>query len=210
MPTLSETLESDLNWREAELASFKIAITSAEKNSTRESALLRGAWAILYAHYEGFCKFAWDSYLDEIEKKNLLRKHLHSDVALLSLRKRLKSLRGTLSDKSLWEFSSSEFESLLSERATFEEKLETESNLWPNLYRENAKILGINPEYIEKHSAHIKTLVSRRNDIAHGQKMTIKDLNEYMEYESAALLVMHDLALCLIEAFDTEAYKAIN
>lgn len=207
MPSLSDVLEADLNWRESELASFKIAILSAERKTVRESALLRGAWAILYSHYEGFCKFAWDSYLDALEKKEIPRSELCSDMASLSLRKNFKKLRGTLSDKDLWEFGSSKFLEMQATIATFEEKLETDSNLWPNLYRDNACALGISPTLIDKYSTEIKTLVARRNDIAHGQKMTVKDIQEYKEYETAALLVMHDLALCLIDSIENESYK---
>lgn len=189
------------------MASFKIAILSAERKTVRESALLRGAWAILYSHYEGFCKFAWDSYLDELEKKKIPRSELCSDMAALSLRKNFKSLRGALSDKDLWEFGNSKFSEMQTAHATFEEKLETDSNLWPNLYRDNAHALGVAPKLIDKYATQIKTLVARRNHIAHGQKMTVKDIQEYKEYEHAALLVMHDLALCLIDSLETESYK---
>lgn len=205
--SFSDVLEADLNWREGELASFKIAILSADRKTVRESALLRGAWAILYSHYEGFCKFAWDSYLDELEKMQLPRSELSSDMAALSLRKNFKKLRGALSDKDLWEFGQSKFAEMQAAIATFDEKLETDSNLWPNLYRDNAKTLGVSPTYIDTYATEIKTLVARRNDIAHGQKMTVKDIQEYKEYESATLLVMHDLALCLIDAIETGAYK---
>ena len=91
MPSLSDTLELDLNWREGELASFKAAILSSERKTVRESALLRGAWAILYSHYEGFCKFAWDSYLDELEKKKY-RAHNFAATWLRSLYERASKL----------------------------------------------------------------------------------------------------------------------
>jgi hypothetical protein len=55
MEDWDKQIEEDLDWREAELASFKILISSAPKGSVRESALLRAIWALLYAHYEGFC-----------------------------------------------------------------------------------------------------------------------------------------------------------
>ena len=206
---LSSILEADLNWREAELASFKIAIATTDHGSVREHALLRGAWALLYSHYEGFCKFAWDSYLDEIEKNCLVRAKCIDNIASLSLRKAFKALRGNMSDTALWGFFKNDFASLLSEPATFEEKLETDSNLWPNLYTKNAETLGIRPTSIDAYSTHIKTLVSRRNGIAHGEKMTVKDIGEYSEYENAALLVMHDLALCLIEEIENAGYVKV-
>jgi hypothetical protein len=203
----SEHLESDLNWREAELASFKIAISSSEKSSVRERALLRGAWAILYSHYEGFCKFAWDSYLDQLEELRVSRSSLKDDIALLSLKKEFKKLRGDLSDSTLWDFIHNELPTLVSKVATFDEKLETESNLWPNIFKTNANALGINPKFIDKYWTKIRTLVSRRNEIAHGKKMVIGSIEEYIEYENATLLVMHDLAVCLIESLERKSYS---
>jgi len=51
-------LEQDLNWREAELASLKVLVAEATAGTVSHQALLRALWAMLYAHYEGFCKFS--------------------------------------------------------------------------------------------------------------------------------------------------------
>lgn len=60
-------LERDLKWREAELASLKrLAITSSTETVAYQG-LLRALWALLYAHYEGFTKFCWDTVLDHIQ-----------------------------------------------------------------------------------------------------------------------------------------------
>lgn len=36
--------------------------------------------------------------------------------------------------------------------------------------------------------------------------MTIKSLDEYLEYEKATLLVLHDLAVQVLEILENEAY----
>ncbi len=59
-------LDKDLNWREAELTSLKVQLITTTKGTVAHKVLLRAMWALLYAHYEGFCKFAWDLYLDEL------------------------------------------------------------------------------------------------------------------------------------------------
>jgi hypothetical protein len=48
----------------------------------------------------------------------------------------------------------------------------------------------------------IKALVSRRNDIAHGKAMTVKSIDEYSEYENSTFLVMHDLAVQVVEILE--------
>lgn len=49
-------------------------------------------------------------------------------------------------------------------------------------------------------------MVARRNEIAHGQKMIIKDIQEYKKYEDAALEVMHELAVSIVDALDKKQY----
>lgn len=53
MPWEAE-LENDLRWRENELAAIKFSIQQTEPHSVPYKALLWAAWAMLYAHYEGF------------------------------------------------------------------------------------------------------------------------------------------------------------
>ena len=68
MSTWSDQIEADLKWREGELASLKLLAASADHGSDRQRAILRALWAMLYAHYEGFCLFCWDLMLSAIEK----------------------------------------------------------------------------------------------------------------------------------------------
>lgn len=203
----SNILETDLKWREEELAALKKTIFTTNRNSIMESALLRGAWALLYSHYEGFCKFSWDAYLEEIEKNNIKRTDCIPCISILSLAKRFSILRGNISDQALWDLFQTELPNLQNDPAKFEKKLETNSNLWPCVFIKNTEKLGIEPSQINELKIKIRTLVSRRNEIAHGKKMLIKNREEYFDYEDNVLVVMHDLALCLIEAVDNEHYK---
>lgn len=58
MSNWDKQLEDDLDWRQAELASLKSQVIKATNGSVMHQVLLRAMWALLYAHYEGFCKFA--------------------------------------------------------------------------------------------------------------------------------------------------------
>jgi len=71
--TIDVVLEKDLQWREAELASLKRLAINATSNSVTHQSLLRALWALLYAHYEGFTKFAWDTLLDHIQGEKLTK-----------------------------------------------------------------------------------------------------------------------------------------
>jgi hypothetical protein len=102
MPDLATTLEDELTWREAELASLKLLVLDSSRGSVRELSLLRALWIMLYAHYEGFCKFAWDFYLENVEKVGVARHACCAPIARFSLAKRFSEVRGDTSMVSLW------------------------------------------------------------------------------------------------------------
>jgi len=199
-------LEEDLDWRLTELAILKKQAVLASKDSDRYRALLRALWAMLYAHYEGFCKFAWDLYLDELQKAGVKRKNCKDEIAKLSLQKQFKSLKGDLSPENLWNFGQTGFRTMLEDNLDFQVKLETQSNLYPQLFKENSLKVCLNCSLVDQYEIELKGLVKRRNEIAHGQKMIIKDLNEYKKYEDAAIEVMHELAIAIVDCLDQRLY----
>lgn len=209
MSNWDKQLEDDLDWRQAELASLKSQVIKATNGSVMHQVLLRAMWALLYAHYEGFCKFAWDLYLDELKNSGVKRKECKDEIARLSLQKQFKELKGDLSLENLWKFTQTGLKSLLEENIDFQIKLETESNLYPNILRENSLQVCLDCTLVEQYQIELRTLVRRRNEIAHGQKMIIKDLKEYQKYEDAALEVMHELAISIVDCLDKKLYLQI-
>jgi hypothetical protein len=95
---------------------------------------------------------------------------------------------------------------LLEDNLDFQIRLETQSNLYPSLFKENVIQAGLTCTLIDKYQIELKALVTRRNEIAHGQKMTIKNIDEYKKYEDAALEVMHELAISIIDCLDKKLY----
>jgi len=204
--TISKYIEDDLDWRHAELVSLKKLVSDADKDSVRQVALLRALWALLYAHYEGFCKYAWDLYLEFLQKEGVKRKDCEPHIIKLSLLKDFKEMRGDLSPTSIMDFCEKKYKLLLQDTIEFEIKLETESNLWPNLLRDNLILLGLPHVMVDTNILKLKTLVKRRNDIAHGKKMIIKNLEEYKKYEEAAFSVMYELALELVDSVEKKKH----
>jgi hypothetical protein len=206
MSNWGKMLEDDLSWREAELASLKLLVADAAAGSTRHTSLLRALWALLYAHYEGFFKFAWDLYLGALNDARITREDATEALARFSLSKNFRELRQDLSNKSLWSCFASNFAAWMKEELRFEVGLETQHNLWPNVARENSMEVGLPCSKIDEFQVELRALVSRRNDIAHGKKMVIKTLEEYQKYEKAAVLAMHELAIAVLEALDHKWY----
>lgn len=206
MSRWANQLEDDLSWREAELGSLKTQVAMAPKMSTQQTALLRAMWAMLYAHFEGFCKFAWDTYLDALASLSIKRKVFRPEICQFSMTKEFKILNGDLSAGAIFLFCEKTFNELLEKDIEFKVGLETDSNLWPNLFKENIEKICISCASIESEKVFIKSLVARRNDIAHGKKLIIDSLDEYQKYENSALLVMHDLAINIVDSLEKRTY----
>jgi len=206
MPDLGTILEEELTWREAELASLKLLVLDSPRGSVRELSLLRALWIMLYAHYEGFCKFAWDFYLENVERVGVAREVCCVPIARFSLAKRFSEVRGDTSVESLWSVCTTHFGEWMKEQLGFEIHLETKSNLWPNLLKENSAAVDLPFAMVDKNELKLKALVSRRNDIAHGKKMVVATLEDYKPYEDAALLVMHELAVAVLDCLERKTY----
>lgn len=202
-------LEQDLRWREAELASLKRLAINATTEQVTYRGLLRAMVALLYAHFEGFTKFCWDTVLDHVQAEAIPICRLETKFALLALEPEFKLHRGSLNSSSIWAFFMEGLPQSLLTPAKFpnDSRLKTESNLWPNIFERESDRIGIQCDELHKHRGRIKALVTRRNDIAHGKNMVIANLTEYREYENATLCLMHELAIKSIEIIDEKAYQ---
>jgi hypothetical protein len=205
-------LEADLDWREGELASLKHQVVTAKSGSVAERSLLRAFWAMLYAHFEGFWRFALIVYLKELENSGIARAKCLEPLAIFSLRKDFREFRGQWSDQRCLEFFAQTLHGLLNAGVEFdvdeddEYVLKGKSNMYPDHLQENCDSAGLQTTLIQTHRTRLNVLVRRRNDIAHGQRATVKDLNEYQEYEDAAFLVMQELAIAIFEALENKTY----
>ena len=164
---------------------------------------------MLYAHFEGFSKFCWDTVLDHVQSEKLQADALSDNFMLLALEPSFRAHRGQLSADAIWNYFKGDLPSALKNVAVFEgeARLTTESNLWPNVFERESQRIGILCEELQSHRVRIKALVARRNEIAHGKSMVIETVAEYHEYENAAFCVMHDLAIKSMQIIESKVYR---
>lgn len=198
-------LEENLGWREAELIELKLRAAEAKEGTVCHQALLRALWAILYAHYEGFCKFALDTYLDALTELKPRRRDCKDQIAAFSMRKRFRELSGDLSDENCIRFIQ-ELPVVLNQSVVFDDYLETQNNLKPKRLRENCQCVCLPYDQVEENRHRLAALVSRRNDIAHGKNVPVKSLEEYQKHEVAAFKVMYALYIAIIDALEQKRY----
>lgn len=202
---IEDLITADLDWRENELVNLKFITLSTEIDTPQRGVMLRAMWALLYAHYEGFFKYAWDCVLAKLDAMNLDRSSLLEPLEILSMETLIKETRKGLPTKDVLDFCK-RFNDMYQLPAKFEVRLDTESNLYPNVIDDNNAILNINLVSLDTHRVHLKSLVARRNKIAHGEAMTIRDIDHYTEYENAALDVMHEFAVKCVDYINNSEY----
>jgi hypothetical protein len=84
--------------------------------------------------------------------------------------------------------------------------VETNSNLWPDLLEDLLEKADMKSNVLSQNAQKIKTLVSRRNGIAHGETNFISEVDYYLTYESAVYEIMYDLALLVDDRLKREPY----
>lgn len=193
---LERQVEADLDWRHAELAIFRELLTVDTVTPLRKSALFRGAWALLYAHYEGFCKYSLQLLADYIRMLPDCARLAHPTF-LFFHEKSMREAK-SLPIPHAYEFFRTTIDDLRKQSPP-EVLIDTKSNLWPSLLEELLGAMDLNTYGVIDKPEMIKTLVARRNDIAHGQKVFIADLTYYLEYENATRNVMYALALAIMD-----------
>lgn len=190
-----EEIERDLDWRESELASLRRLLSNKEVSSREKDVLFRAAWALLYAHYEGFCKFALTVYFDTIKKPPNKCRDLPFQTQCFALSGAIKSIRTLPTVEFLNSFHS--FDRTFLDASIEFPEVETKSNLWPHTFRELLTSADIEVKSLDDYNQTIRTLVTRRNKIAHGEKDMIKELSYYLKFEDAIMVVLCDLALSI-------------
>jgi hypothetical protein len=193
MSNALDLLTTDLDWREAEIGGMRVLLSSTATSETQRKALLRAAWAMLYAHYEGFCKSALTIYFDEVNRSGVLCSLLPIRTRSYALAKKLAGLRSMTNDVLLAEIS--QFQVAHLDTSPDFPEVNTESNLWPNVLINLLKTADLGSSKVEEHELKLKTLVGRRNDIAHGKNSFIPEVSYYLTYETVVYDVIYDLAI---------------
>lgn len=199
-----DDISRDLDWREAEIASMRLLLSRKDISSKQVEVLLRAAWALLYAHYEGFVKYCLTLFYEEISRRSVKCAVLPNATQVFALAKVLKQIRTMPLVNMITEVSN--FKDLhLDSLASFPE-VDTDSNLWPETLVALLVSADLESQIVNNNRSKLTTLVARRNEIAHGQKNFIAEFKYYLTFEAAVYEVMYDLALQVEERLASTPY----
>ena len=199
---LNQTLSEEIGWRKKEIAQFKFLIES-DKSYSKRDALIRGAVAILYAHWEGFVKNAATAYLNYVYRQRLRYEQLTPNFIALAMKDRIVEAQRT-NKATIFTEVAEFFLNGLSENAQipWRNTIRTQSNLKSELFRQIVCTLGLDYTLYEtKEKVIDEKLLRSRNEIAHGKFLEI----DYKDY-----LIIHNETLALMELFRNQIDNAAS
>jgi hypothetical protein len=215
-------MESDQEWRQKEIRFFqnRLAHLSSEeqKNQFRRALIL-----ILYAHFEGFCKFALTLYVNAINSEGIPCEKANYAIAAASLAnlfmelrnpdKKCPEFRRTLPDDAkLHKFARDRefverFTDFINQPVLIPEHVvDTESNLKPVVLRKNLYRLGFPHTQFDGVQGNVDKLLNYRNLIAHGETQTGIKQNVYEDLRVTTYTIMDEIKRVVMEALQEKLY----
>jgi len=221
----SEELYRDFDWRWDELRRLN-NLLSLEPNEEEREGLRKSLVIVLYAHFEGFCVFALEHYLAEVNHAKVRCSEAQSSVVAGSWEKLFNAMehgdakcrifiKPLPSDEKLhrhWRR-----RHFVEEITRFfalpvhmdDDLIDTESNLKPEVLQRNLFLLGLDHSFVNPYAATIQNLLGRRNRLAHGEDRRGVAAKEYAEYEDAVFEICYQLIEFLELAQRDKKYFAL-
>jgi len=220
-------LEEDQIWRRDEirfLQNLAARIDSKEDQDQFRRAII----LLLYAHFEGFCKFAFTLYINAINGIRITCGEANYAIAAASLANLFEALREPFkkcnefrkelpNDTKLHRFAMDR--EFVKRAADFAEQLvcipddvvDMESNLKPVVLRKNLYRLGLPHDQFKSLEGKIHCLLELRNSIAHGAAKKGVELNTYESLRDTTFTIMDEITRGIMNAFQNKLYlRACN
>jgi len=205
--SLSKKLDDEFSWRRKELTLLKSKIP-LDKNPL-QSAMLRSALPLLYAHWEGFVKLTMSYYLEYVSKKYLNHDELTSNFIALSLQNKLGDLKNR-SIENRTKIIDFIFNNI-ARQSNIPKKniINTKSNLNFEVLKEILFILDLDDPHIDNKKDVINDLVTERNHIAHGEQKLV-DYQTYENFFTDIIELMEFIKTTIENNAIQEKYKKAN
>lgn len=195
---IERQLVVDIEWRCVEIDILRKTLRyGVDEDKPKRNIMMRSGWAMTYAHYEGFCKFALELYIDFLAKE-MSPEFLSNEMACFFYEAKINVFRNKKS-LDLLKLSSA-LNSDIRKNKIEAKEFDTKSNLWPNIIEEISDKLGLDHSRYLTHKLELQKLVGTRNDIAHGKNVPVGDFWQLDKCILATIDTMDNLALSIVDS----------
>jgi len=209
------TIDSELNWREAELALLKKQLVQdvIADDAIRFRLSYRAFAAITYAHYEGFVKMVLAEALESLRKSGIRPSECVDQVQLELFGRDIRRSLDQMSNVDLLGAISRGYRFIDSFSFPSEDKIWDISNLDVPTFNRLVSSFGLSPDAFSSFRRHIGRLVTLRHECAHGEILkldatkTNRELaQELFEIQAQITLLLHAISLELVDYFENENF----
>lgn len=205
---LRSQIEEEITWRLDEIRLLRNMLGYLDKEEDR-NRYRKSLVTMLYAHFEGFCKTSFLSFIQYINAEAIPRSEINSRLLASSMAGEFKDYHGTRKselfgrslpdDPKIHQYAR---QVCLVERfndflltVTFipDDVVDTESNLTPVVLRKILYRLGFNYDAFVSNEGEIHKLLNHRNEIAHGVRSHGLSETQYNKIEEATVNLMNEL-----------------
>jgi hypothetical protein len=219
---LRAELEAERAWRSDEIRKFQnlgeTISDPAEKDQYRRALVL-----VLYAHFEGYCKFTLSLYASVINSIGVLCDQADAALAAASLNELFRDLRNANKKSDLFRHSAPDDSKLhafareqefVQRSAEFlrraveipDRAIDMESNLTPTVLSKNLFRLGFRHDTFAQYSSDIRKLLELRNRIGHGEMRSGVTQHKYDELRGSVDKVMSGVTVTVMRALEDKDY----
>jgi len=172
-------IQEDNNWRDGELAKFKI-----NPHKVDQKLWDRMCIPMIYAHWEGYVVSSLRLLLDHLNKLQLSPNDVDTKLIVIGLGRAYNSLSGKQSFDQKVDFTV-KFKDLFERAIKFKKDIDTKSNLNSKVLKELCNMFGFGFEEFNNVIADIDRVVTFRNKIAHGENSILPDTDSIEKYISS-------------------------
>ncbi len=219
-------IEADQAWRLDEIRFFQNRLSELDSDDEK-SQFRRALILILYAHFEGFFRFALAHYIRAINGLNLICREAQSALAAATMAEVFRDLRNPNSkceefrnslpdDAKLHRFARDkefveQFEQFERRRVNIpDDVVDTESNLKPFVIRKNLYHLGFAPDKFAAFEGRVNKLLAFRNPIAHGETRQGINAADYESLRDASYEIMDAIKREIMQAIEKREYLRLD
>ncbi|MBS1526732.1 MAG: hypothetical protein JST19_13830 [Bacteroidetes bacterium] len=203
---LKDALDKDFGWRTPELSQILMSVKSA--TGITKNVALRTATLLLYAHWEGFIKYAASVYLNYVKNQSLAYKDLQSCFVAVSMKQKLSLFQET-NKSTIHTQLIDHFRTCANDVATINDKhvISTGSNLKSAILKEILTTIGIdNSPYDLKANLIDEQLLNYRNTIAHGEYLKVNE-KDYILLHTEIFSMMSSIKTAIENAAVLNSFK---
>lgn len=174
--SLIDEIQEDNNWRDGELATFKV-----NSQNVNETLWNRMCLPMIYAHWEGYVVSSLKLLLGHLNSLELTPSEVPTNLIVLGLGTKYNSLSGKQSFDQKVVFTDN-FKEIFQKAIKFKKNIDTKSNLNKDVLKDLCTIFGFDFEVFKDVIGDIEKIVIYRNKIAHGENSILPDSDNIEKY----------------------------